>query len=121
MDMVIALQRLPIHWCNSPIQHWWTDFDNVSSGFSPKDIPLEPAVVEEEAEEALRNEVYEQWYEGLDDPYDFLVIQIGRTESAEDLANENFIQIDYDAIADALEYDYTFVQHDGEVYVFNIR
>jgi len=74
----------------------------------------------EKAREIVYDRYYEEWETGLDDPYYFLVEEQGMYD-AESFANANFVQIDYDAIADALEYDYTFVSHDGEVYVFNIH
>ena len=74
----------------------------------------------DKAREIVYDRIYEDWENGLDDPYNFLVEEQGLYD-AESFANANFVQIDYDAIADALEYDYTFVEHDGEVYVFDIH
>jgi antirestriction protein len=82
---------------------------------------------EQEKEELLdlatsmvSDEYYDTWYEGLNDPYYFLVEEQGMY-SAEDFANANFIRVDYEKLADALDQDYTIIEYDGEVYVFNIR
>ncbi len=74
----------------------------------------------EKAREIVYDRHYEEWENGLDYPYSFLVEEQGLYD-AESFANANFVQIDYDAVADALEYDYTFVSHDGEVYVFDLH
>ena len=74
----------------------------------------------DEAREIVYNEYYDTWYEGLSDPYYFLVKEQGLYD-AESFANANFVMVDYEKLADALEQDYTFIEHDGEVYVFNIR
>jgi antirestriction protein len=73
-----------------------------------------------EAEEKLRDEVYDEWYDGLDDPYTFLVEEQG-LYGMEDFFKASFISVDYEKLSRDLEQDYTFAQHDGEVYVFNIR
>jgi antirestriction protein len=74
----------------------------------------------DEAREIVYDEYYDTWYDGLSDPYYFLVEEQG-LYSSQDFANANFVQIDYEAIAEALEYDYAFIYDDGELYVFNIR
>lgn len=74
----------------------------------------------DEATEIVREEYYDNWYEGLSDPYYFLVDEIG-LYSPEDFFKANFVQVDYEKLARDLEQDYTFVNHDGQVYVFNIR
>jgi antirestriction protein len=74
----------------------------------------------DEAREIVYDEYYDNWYEGLSDPYYFLVEEQGLYD-AESFANANFVQVDYQKLADALEQDYTFIEHDGELYVFNIR
>jgi antirestriction protein len=74
----------------------------------------------DEAREIVYNEYYDTWYDGLSDPYYFLVEEQG-LYSSQDFANASFVQIDYEAIAEALEYDYAFVYSDGDLYVFNIR
>jgi len=73
-----------------------------------------------EAREIVYDEYYDTWYDGLSDPYNFLVEEQG-LYSAEDFANANFVQIDYEALAENLEYDYSFIYNDGDLYVFNIR
>jgi|LakMenE01Jun11ns_1017448.scaffolds.fasta_scaffold9959402_6 antirestriction protein len=72
------------------------------------------------AQSMVSDEYYDTWYEGLNDPYYFLVEEQGMY-SAEDFANANFIRVDYEKLADALDQDYTIIEYDGDVYVFNIR
>jgi antirestriction protein len=72
------------------------------------------------ASSMVSDEYYDTWYEGLSDPKGFLVDEQGMY-SVEDFAKANFVRVDYDRLADALEQDYTFIEHDGDVYVFNIR
>ncbi len=74
----------------------------------------------EEAKEIVRDEYYETWYDGLDDPYDFLVNEQG-LYSDEDFFKANFIQIDYGELANALEQDYLFIENDKGLFVFNVR
>jgi len=74
----------------------------------------------DKAREIVYDEYYDTWYDGLNDPYYFLVEEQGMY-SADDFANANFVQVDYEALAEALEYDYAFVYSDGDLYVFNIR
>jgi antirestriction protein len=74
----------------------------------------------DEAREIVYDEYYENWYEGLSDPYYFLVKEQGMY-SPDDFANANFVRVDYEKLGDALEQDYTFIYDDGELYVFNIR
>jgi antirestriction protein len=71
---------------------------------------------EDETEE-LAEEQYNLWYDGLEDPIDFLVDEMG-IYSEEEALKLNFIMIDYSAIAENLSYDYTFIDVDGETYVF---
>jgi antirestriction protein len=72
------------------------------------------------ASSMVSDEYYDTWYEGLNDPKGFLVDEQGMY-SVEDFAKANFVRVDYDRLADALEQDYTFIEHDGDLYVFNIR
>ena len=74
----------------------------------------------DEAREIVYDEYYNTWYDGLDDPYNFLVEEQG-IYGAEDFANASFVRVDTEKLARDLEQDYTFVRHDGQVYVFNIR
>jgi antirestriction protein len=74
----------------------------------------------ENAREIVYDEYYDNFYEGLGDPYYFLVEEQGMY-SAEDFANASFVRVDYEKLADALEQDYTMIEYDGNVYVFNIR
>jgi antirestriction protein len=72
------------------------------------------------AREIVYDEYYDTWYDGLNDPYYFLVEEQGMY-SAEDFANANFVQVDYEDLGDALEDDYTYIFYDSDLYVFNIR
>ena len=74
----------------------------------------------DEAREIVYDEYYNNWFEGLSDPYYFLVEEQGMY-SPDDFANANFVRVDYEKLGDALEQDYTFIYDDGELYVFNIR
>ena len=72
------------------------------------------------ASSMVNDEYYDTWYEGLNDPYYFLVEEQG-IYSPEDIFNASFISVDYEKLARDLEQDYTFIEHDGDLYVFNIR
>jgi antirestriction protein len=74
----------------------------------------------DEAREIVYDRLYDRTYEGLDDPYSYYVDELGIYD-AETFVNFFFVRIDYEKLADALEDDYTFVRHDGQIYVFNIR
>jgi antirestriction protein len=74
----------------------------------------------DEAVEIVRDEYYDNWYEGLSDPYYFLVEEQGMY-SPDDFFQASFISIDYEKLGRDLEQDYTFIYDDGELYVFNIR
>jgi antirestriction protein len=75
----------------------------------------------DEAVEIVREEYYDTWYDGLSDPYEFLVKEQG-LYSPEDFFEANFISVDYDRLADDLEQDYTFIyDSNNDLYVFNIR
>jgi antirestriction protein len=74
----------------------------------------------EEAKELVYDEYYNNWYDGLSDPYYFLVEEQGLYD-AESFANASFVQIDYEDLGDALEDDYAYIYNDGDLYVFNIR
>jgi antirestriction protein len=73
----------------------------------------------DEAREIVYDRLYDRWYDSLDDPYSYLVEELGYYD-ADSFADANFIRVDYEKLADALEQDYTFVRHDGQIYVFNI-
>jgi len=74
----------------------------------------------DEAREIVYDEYYNTWFEGLSDPYYFLVEEQGMYD-AESFANADFVRIDFEKLADALEQDYTFIYDGGSLYVFNIR
>lgn len=74
----------------------------------------------DEAREIVYDEYFNTWFDGLSDPYYFLVEEQGLYD-AESFANAGFVRVDYEKLGDALEQDYTFIRHDGQIYVFNIR
>jgi len=74
----------------------------------------------DKAREIVYDEYYDTWYEGLDDPKNFLVDEQGIYDT-ESFANANFVRVDYEKLGRDLDQDYTFIEHDGELYVFNIR
>ena len=74
----------------------------------------------DKATEIVYDEYYDTWYEGLDDPYYFLVEEQG-LYSKEDFFKASFIIVNYEKLARDLEQDYTFIEYDGDLYVFNIR
>ena len=74
----------------------------------------------DEAREIVYDEYYNTYMEGLSDPYYFLVEEQGLYD-AESFANADFVRIDFEKLADALEQDYTFIYDGGSLYVFNIR
>jgi antirestriction protein len=74
----------------------------------------------DKAVEIVRDEYYDNWYDGLSDPYYFLVDEQGMY-SPDDFFNASFISVDYEKLARDLEQDYTFIEYDGDLYVFNIR
>jgi antirestriction protein len=74
----------------------------------------------DEAREIVYDEYYNNWMEGLSDPYYFLVEEQGMYD-AESFANANFVRIDFEKLADALEQDYTYIYDNASLYVFNIR
>jgi antirestriction protein len=83
-----------------------------------EDAEYDGDLSEEEIEERA-DEIYNEWYNGLEDPFYFLVEEQG-LYSAEDFSNVSFVQVDYEKLAEALGYDYNFVGgEDGMTYVFN--
>jgi len=74
----------------------------------------------DEAREIVYDRLYDRWYDSLEYPYSYLVEELGYYD-ADSFADANFIRVDYEKLGDALEQDYTFVRHDGQIYVFNIR
>ena len=74
----------------------------------------------DEAREIVYNEYYNNWYDGLSDPYNFLVEEQGLYD-AESFAKADFVRVDIEKLARELEYDYTFIRYDGQVYVFSVR
>ena len=74
----------------------------------------------DKAREIVYDEYYDNYFEGLSDPYYFLVEEQG-IYSADDFAKANFVQVDYEDLGDALEDDYTYIFYNSDLYVFNIR
>ena len=74
----------------------------------------------DKAREIVYDDYYDTWYEGLDDPKNFLVDEQGIYDT-ESFANLSFVNVDYEKLGRDLDQDYTFIEHDGELYVFNIR
>jgi len=74
----------------------------------------------DKAREIVYDDYYDTWYEGLDDPKNFLVDEQGIYDT-ESFANLSFVRVDYEKLGRDLDQDYTFIEHDGELYVFNIR
>ena len=70
------------------------------------------------AKQKLEEDIYNEWYDGLDNPIDFLVEEQGMY-SVEDLMKANFVSIDYEKLGRDLSYDYTTIDHGGSVYVLN--
>lgn len=73
-----------------------------------------------EAKEIVYDRLYNEWYDGLNDPYYFLVEEQGIYD-AESFANANFVQVDYEDLGDALEDDYAYIYYNSDLYVFNVR
>lgn len=72
----------------------------------------------EQAKEKLREEYYDEIYEELEkDAVGYFVDNFGYEES--DLADGKGFHVDYKALARDLSYDYLFIEHDGDLYVFN--
>ena len=74
----------------------------------------------DKAREIVYDRIYDRWYDSLDDPYSYLVEELGYYE-AEDFFKASFINVDYEKLGRDLDQDYTFIEHDGDLYVFNIR
>jgi len=70
------------------------------------------------AKEEVHDEIYAEWYDGLEDPYDFLVKEKGLYDD-ESFIKQSFINFDYEKFGEELEQDYTMIEHDGDVYVFS--
>jgi antirestriction protein len=74
----------------------------------------------DEAKEIVYDRLYNEWYDGLSDPYYFLVEEQG-IYGAEDFANASFVQVDYEDLGDALEDDYAYIYYNSDLYVFNVK
>jgi len=72
----------------------------------------------DEAREIVYDRIYDEWYNGLDDPYEWFV-NVQGMYSAEDLLKSNIVLIDYEKLGRDLSYDYTTIDYDGDVYYFN--
>lgn len=84
-----------------------------------EDLESEGELSEEEIEERSQ-EVYDEWYEGLDDPYYFLVEEQGLYDG-KSILDASFVQFDYEKFADELGInDYLYLRgKDHNVYVFS--
>jgi antirestriction protein len=84
-----------------------------------EDLTEEGDLSEDEIEERSE-EVYKEWYDGLEDPYSFLVEEQGLYDD-ESIMQASFVQFDYEAFArDLFINDYTsFRGADGLTYVFS--
>lgn len=72
----------------------------------------------DQAKEKIRDEKYDEIYKELKDPVQYFVHDQG-LYSIEDLAKQSFIRVDYESLASDLSHDYTFIEHEGKVYVFS--
>jgi antirestriction protein len=73
-----------------------------------------------EAVEIVRDEYYDQIFDELADPYNYFVDEQGMY-SPDDFFKASFISVDYEKLGRDLDQDYTFIEYDGDLYVFNIR
>jgi hypothetical protein len=84
--------------------------DETDDNYTPDEV--------DEAREYLRDKYYDEIKEELDkDAVGYFVDQFG--DSEEDLAKQSIFRVDYDKLGEDLEYDYNYITHDGDVYVFN--
>lgn len=72
----------------------------------------------DDAREQLKEDRYNEIYEALEkDAVGYFVDELGYDES--ELVNNNAFMVDYEKLARDLSQDYTFIEHDGDVYVFS--
>ena len=72
----------------------------------------------DEAKEEARERVYDDNYDGLKDPVNYFVDELG-TYTEEELLTQSFISVDYEKVARELEYNNSSIRsNDGQVYVF---
>jgi hypothetical protein len=85
--------------------------DETEDNYSPDEI--------DEAREYLKSQYYDEIHEELEkDAVGYFVDQFGYSE--EELAKQSIFSVDYDKLGETLEYDYTYITHDGgDVYVFS--
>ena len=84
--------------------------DETGDNYSPDEV--------DEAREYLKSEYYDEIHEELEkDAVGYFVDQFGYRE--EDLAKQSIFSVDYDKLGEDLEYDFNYITHDGDVYVFN--
>jgi hypothetical protein len=84
--------------------------DETGDNYSPDEV--------DDAREYLKSQYYDEIYEELEkDAVQYFVDQFGYNE--EDLAKQSIFRVDYDKLGDDLQYDYDYITHDGDVYVFN--
>lgn len=97
------------------IEEKQSELDNLNDELSKMDTLDE---ILAKAKEKVHDEIYEEWHDGLDDPLQFLVKELG-IYSEEDLMKANFVGFDYEAFAKDIEQDYHIIEDGGEVYVFS--
>ena len=74
--------------------------------------------VVDKAREELRDVYYDDVRDELEkDAVGYFVDSLGYAE--EDLAKNSSFSVDYEKLAKDLSYDYTFIEHNGDVYVFS--
>jgi hypothetical protein len=84
--------------------------EETGDNYSPDEV--------DEAREYLKSQYYDEIHEELEkDAVGYFVDQFGYRE--EDLAKQSIFSVDYDKLGETLEYDYTYITHDGDVYVFS--
>jgi hypothetical protein len=84
--------------------------EETGDSYSPDEV--------DEAREYLHRQYYDEIHEELEkDAVGYFVDRFGYRE--EDLVNQSIFSVDYDKLGETLEYDYTYITHDGDVYVFN--
>lgn len=84
--------------------------EETGDNYSPDEV--------DEAREYLHRQYYDEIHEELEkDAVGYFVDQFGYRE--EDLAKQSIFSVDYDKLGEDLEYDYNYITHDGDVYVFN--
>ncbi|HYE69524.1 MAG TPA: antirestriction protein ArdA, partial [Anaerovoracaceae bacterium] len=82
------------------------------------DYDKEKDALVERAKAQVQSDLFDKAYAGMKDPVAYFVDEQG-LYTRENLGEQNFIVVDYEALADDSLSDYVVVEHDGELYVFN--